>query len=246
MKFGHEQASPARALTGGMAEYCHLPPRTAIFQVPPDLPDSVASSANCATATIAAVIRNAGSVAGASVVIHGAGMLGLTACAMAAFGRARHIFVIEPDQRRRDQALQFGATAALDSALPPEQILACVNDVSQRRGADIGLELAGYPESIELGVGLLRHGGKFVMAGSTFPGRPVRLSAQDIVRRMIRIEGVYNYSPGDLESALTFLSHAVNLHPFESLVGKSFHLSEVDAAMHFAESARPTRVALIP
>ena len=246
MKFGHERISTARALTGGMAEHCHLPPRTAIFKVPPNVPDRVASPANCATATVAAVFRHAGPVEGACVVIHGTGMLGLTACAMAAFGGARHILAIEPDEQRRDRALQFGATAALDSALPPEQILASVKDVSEGRGADIGLELAGVPESMDLGISLLRPGGRFVMAGATFPGPPVRLSAEDIVRRMIRIEGVYNYSPEDLESALAFLSHAVNRHPFESLVGKSFHLSEVNAAMHFAETSRPPRVALIP
>jgi putative phosphonate catabolism associated alcohol dehydrogenase len=246
MKFGHERISPARALTGGMAEYSHLPPHTAIFKVPSELPDCVATPANCATATVAAVFRNAGSVVGAAVVIHGAGMLGLTACAMAAFGGARHILAIEPDERRRDQALRFGATAAVDSALPPDQILQIVKGASDGRGADIGLELAGFPESIELGVRLLRTGGRFVLAGSTFPGRPVRLPAQDLVRRMIRIEGVYNYSPEDLESALAFLSRVVNLHSFESLVGKSFHLSEANAAMHFAENDRPPRVALIP
>lgn len=246
MKFGHEQISPTRALTGGMAEHCHLPPGTAIFKVPPDSPDCVASSSNCATATVAAVFRTAGPVKGASVVIHGAGMLGLTACAMAAFGGAKHILAIELDKRRRDQALQFGATDALDSALPSAQIVAGVRDASEGRGADIALELAGFPESIELGVGLLRPGGRLVMAGSTFIGRPVRLSAQEIVRRMIRIEGVYNYSPEDLESALTFLSQAVNLYAFDSLVGKSFPLSEVNAAIHFAETVRPLRVALIP
>lgn len=246
MKFGHEQISPARALTGGMAEYCHLPAGSAIFSVPPDMPDGVAAPANCATATVAAVFRKAGTVEGTSVVVHGAGMLGLTACAMAALGGAKHVLAIEPDKRRRDQALQFGAMATLDSGLPLERILASVRDMSDGRGADIGLELAGVPDSIELGIGLLRPGGRFVMAGSTFPERPLQLFAQDIVRRMIRIEGVYNYSPEDLERARAFLAKAMNLYPFESLVGKSFPLSEVNEAMHFAETARPCRVAVIP
>jgi len=246
MKFGHEALAPGRTLIGGMAEYCWLPAKTAIFRVPPNVPDRVASPANCATATVAAVLRNAGPVEGQVVAIHGAGMLGQTACAMAALGGARHVVVIEPDARRRDQALAFGATEALSSALAPEQILARVKEWSAGRGADIGLELAGYAESIELGVSLLRMGGRFVMAGATFPGRPVQLSGEQLVRRMIHIVGVYNYSPEDLETALAFLARAADRYPFEALVGRSFPLSEVNAAIDFAETARPPRVALLP
>ncbi len=76
MKFGHEAMAPGRTLIGGMAQYCHLPPGTAIFRVPPSVTDAAASPANCATATVAAMLRNAGPIAGDVVVIHGAGMPG--------------------------------------------------------------------------------------------------------------------------------------------------------------------------
>ena len=84
------------------------------------------------------------------------------------------------------------------------------------------------------------------MAGATFPSRPVQLPAEQLVRRMIRITGVYNYSPEDLEIALAFLAGAVHRYPFEELVGARYPLREVNAAMMFAESERPLRVALIP
>jgi putative phosphonate catabolism associated alcohol dehydrogenase len=246
MKFGHEEIIPGRALLGGMAKHCWLPEGTAIFRVPRNLPDTVAAPANCATATVTAVFRNAGPVTGEVVVIHGAGMLGLTACATAARGGAARVIVIEPDARRRETALRFGAGVALDSAIDPSEITGRVRELSEGRGADVGLEFAGYPESVELGIGLIRMGGRFVMAGSTFPSRPVQLSAEQLVRRMIRITGVYNYAPEDLETALTFLSSAVDRYPFQELVGASYPLREVNAAVAFAESERPPRVALIP
>jgi len=246
MKFGHEEMTPGRALNGGMAEYCHLPAGTAVFKVPDNVPDVVASPANCATSTVAAVFRCAGPVDGQIVLILGAGMLGQTACAMAATGGAAHVIVIEPDARRREIALQFGATKTLDSALPKNELAACIRDLSAGRGADIGIELAGYPESIEMGIGLLRPGGRFVMAGATFPSRPVQLAGEQLVRRMIQIIGVCNYSPEDLETALAFLSKAADRYPFRELVGRSFPLREVNAAIRYAESRRPPRVALIP
>jgi alcohol dehydrogenase len=246
MKFGHEAIAAGRALTGGMAEYCWLPQGTAIFRVPENVPDSVACPANCATATVAAVFRTAGPVMGEVIVIHGAGMLGQTACAMAASGGAARVIVIEPDVRRRENALAFGAEVALDSKLEPAEIMARVQEMSGGRGADAGLEFAGHPESVELGIGLLHTGGRFVMAGATFPSRPVQLPAEQLVRRMIRIAGVYNYAPEDLETALEFLSGAVKRYPFETLVGASYALSKVNEAIAFAETEKPPRVMLVP
>lgn len=246
LKFGHEQIAAGRALIGGMAEHCWLPERTAILRVPENVPNAVASPANCATATVAAVLRNAGSVSGGVVTIHGAGMLGLTACAMAATAGAAQVIVIEPDEKRRRIAMRFGATAALDSALPKAELVARVKELSSGRGADTGVELAGYPESIELGVSLLRMGGCFVMAGATFPSRPAQIDGEQIVRRMTRMIGVYNYSPEDLEAALAFLSKAVDGFPFESLVERSFPLSQVNDAIQYAEKAKAPRVALLP
>ncbi len=246
MKFGHEELSPTRTFIGGMAEYCHLPEGTAIFRVPENVPDVVASPSNCATATVAAVMRNAGPLADRTVLVHGAGMLGQTACAMAALAGAKHIVVLEPDAARREKALAFGATAALDGSLPLETLRGPILERTDGRGADVGVELSGFPEAIETGLGLLRFGGRLVVAGATFPSRPVQLLAEQLVRRMHQLIGVYNYNPEDLETALTFLSQVQDRYRFDELVGKSFPLSDVSAAFEYAERRRPPRVAVIP
>ena len=238
-KFGHDEMAPGRELRGGMAEYCVLPAGTAIFKVPDNLTDGVASSSNCATATVAAVLRNAGSVAGQTILVHGAGMLGQTACAMAAWSGASQVIVVEPDARRRETALAFGATEALDSAERQDELAARVLELTDGRGADIAVELSGVPDAIELGLGLLRFGGRFILAGATFPSRPVQLDAEQVVRRLLQIVGVYNYNPEDLETALRFLSDVQQRYPFEQLVGKTFSLDDVNAAFDFAERQRP-------
>lgn len=245
-KFGHEELGSARPLFGSMAEYCWLPRGTAIFRVPQPLPDLVACPASCATATVAAMFRTAGIVEGQTVVVHGAGMLGLAACAMAASLGAENIVAVEPDPERREIALRFGASVALDSAFSPEEIQTRIKSLTAGRGADAAFELSGHPDSIELGIGLLRPGGRLLLAGATFPARPVRLDAQQLVRRMIQVSGVYNYAPEDLETALRFLAGASNRYPFEKLVAKTFPLAEADAAFAFAERERPLRAALIP
>jgi alcohol dehydrogenase len=246
MKFGHEAIIPGRALIGGLAQHCHLPEKTAIFKVPANVPDLVASPANCATATVTAVFRRAGPVRGQTVLVLGAGMLGQTACAMAAAGGAAQVIVLEPHAARRANALRFGATTAMDAAAPEEEVRARVWELSAGRGADLGLEFSGHAQAIERGVELLRVGGRLVMAGATFPERPARLSGEQIVRRMLSIIGVYNYRPDDLGKALEFLSQSLGKYPFEELVGRAFPLAQVNAAFEHTEHQRPPRVAVLP
>ncbi|HEV3235346.1 MAG TPA: zinc-binding dehydrogenase, partial [Gemmataceae bacterium] len=121
-----------------------------------------------------------------------------------------------------------------------------VLDLTAGRGADVGIELSGFPDAVERGLGPLRLGGRFVMAGATFPSRAFQWSAEQIVRRMLQILGVYNYQPEDLETALDFLARIQGRYPFDELVSKTFPLSEVNAAFEFAEKQRPPRVAVLP
>jgi alcohol dehydrogenase len=246
MKFGHEPLAPGRELLGGFAEHCLLPEGTAIFKVPDQVPDLVASPANCATATVMAVFRNAGAVTGQTVVVHGAGMLGLTACAVAATSGAAQVISLEPDAQRRAQALRFGATEAMDSRRPEGELRDRILKLTAGRGADIGIELSGFPEALESGIRILRVGGRFVMAGATFPSRPVQLLGEQLVRRMLHMVGVYNYQPQDLECGLAFLARTHHRFPFAELVGRTFPLDEINEAFACAEQERPPRVAVRP
>jgi alcohol dehydrogenase len=246
MKFGHEAIAPGRDLVGGFAQHCRLPEGTAIFHVPEQIPDLVASPANCATATVAAVFREAGEIAGQTVVIVGAGMLGLTACAMAATCGATHVIAVETDAARAALAPCFGAQTVLDGADSDSRLRESVLPLTGGRGADAVFEFSGIPDAFEATWQLLRFGGRMVMAGATFPARPVRIPAEQVVRRMLRISGVHNYAPQDLAEALSFLATQSHRFPFLSLVGRVFPLSHIQDALEYAEAHRPPRVALRP
>jgi len=227
-KFGHQQLASHHPLSGAFAEHCHLPSGTAIFLVPDNIPDEVAACANCATSTVAAVLRHAGLVSGLNVVVMGAGMLGLTACAMASWAGAASVVVIDPNHHRLALAPQFGAT--LENKPNP--------------GFDLALEFAGTPQACEQALNSLRPGGHLILAGSVSPSAPIQISPEFIVRRMLRITGVYNYKPEDLATALHFLAQSQHRFPFASLVGQRFTLAEINTAIAFAERERPPRVAI--
>jgi len=252
-KYGHEKDDATHALSGGLADHCILRRGTAIVHVPPALDDRVACPANCATATVAAVLRAAGieaagTEAGAVVLVQGAGMLGLTAGAMSRWRGAREVITADPDARRLALAPSFGATRVveIDPGENDDELEKTVARVTDGRGVDIAIEVSGDPAAIERGLPLLRVGGCYVWAGAVFPDRPVSILAETVVRRLVTVRGVHNYVPEDLSTAIEFLAQNHARYPFKTLVSKTFSLSDVESAFRHAIGERPLRVAVTP
>ncbi len=245
-KYGHQEQNDAQGPAGGLSEFCVLRNGTAIFRIPEEIPDLAACPANCATATVVAAARYAGDVTEETVLVQGAGMLGITACALANVSNASTIIVIDPDPVRRSLARQFGATVVLDPAAGADDISEQVRELTHGRGVDAAFEFSGAPESVELGLPLLRNGGRYVLAGAVFPSRSLSLNAETVVRRLIRIQGLHNYTAPDLAGALVFLARHGSSYKFEKLVSSGFPLSRTTEAFRYAGEEHPLRVAVMP
>ena len=243
-KYGHERISERHPLSGGLAEHCHLAAGTAIFRLPAALSDAVACPANCATATVAAAMRYAGDCAGRAVLIQGAGMLGLTAAAMANSAGAREVIICDRVPDRLARAESFGATRTACVSDGESELEETVGEVGSGRGVDVAIDVSGAPAAIEAGVELLRVGGRYVLVGAVFPSRPVAVSAETIVRNILTIQGVHNYGPEDLSTAVRFLRDNHRRFPFEELVGEEFALEDANAAFAHAAGSGALRVAV--
>ncbi|MEV6104638.1 alcohol dehydrogenase catalytic domain-containing protein [Streptomyces sp. NPDC051940] len=229
-KYGHEPLAEDAPLTGGFATHCVLRPGTAIVAVPDGLPDEVAAPASCATATVAAVLAAAGPLDGRRVLVTGAGMLGVTAVAMAARAGAR-VTAVDPDPRRREQAVRFGA-AETGAAVEAD--------------TDVALELSGHPDAVRVCLGALAVGGTAVLAGSVSPGDAVALDPERLVRGLHTVTGVHNYRPADLQSAVAFLAAHHAAYPFADLVSGRYDLDSLDAALAAARGSAAPRQAVRP
>lgn len=239
-KYGHQRVTAERPLGGGLADHVVLVPGTVWFRVPDEVSNRVAAPANCATATVAALLRHAGSVAGRTVLVLGAGVLGVTACAMARSAGATVVLASDPTPTGRDRARSFGATHVCGSDSP--ELAAHVAEVSQGRGADVVLELAGVPASVQASLSLARIGGVVVLAGTVAPIGTVPLDPEQLVRRMLTIRGVHNYHPRDLAQALAFLGGAGRGFPFEELIAGEHPLEESERAFLQAQGSPGLRI----
>jgi alcohol dehydrogenase len=243
-KYGHERLSPERPLGGGLADYIVLVPGTVCFRVPDAVPDQVAASASCATATVAALLRHGGPVAGRTVLVLGAGVLGVTACAMAGAAGARAVMTSDPVPACRERAHCFGATHVFPAEA--EELAAGVREITQGRGADLVLELAGAAGTVQAGLALARTGGTVVLAGTVAPVGAVGFDPENVVRRMLTIRGVHNYHPHDLATALGFLAGPGRDSPWQSLVVAEYPLEQAEQAFADAHARPGVRVAVVP
>lgn len=228
-KYGHALAEGRFALSGGLAEAVLLRSNTAIIKVPVGLPDLVACPANCATATVMAAFNAIGSVEGKRVLLLGAGLLGLTAAAVAQTRGAAAITASDPLTERVRLAEKFGADGKIDCS-----------------EFDVVMDFSGSVDAIEAALKVAGVGAKIVLVGAVMKCDDIRLNPEQVIRKCWQIFGVHNYAPADLMDAICFLRDHHHTYPFADLVSEEFPLQEIDKAIRYADAKRPIRVAVRP
>ena len=231
-----------REFSGGFAECCLLNPGTGLVRLPDTIPDTLAAPANCAVATVASAYRLSGPVEGGAVAILGSGVLGLTACAMAASMNAEIVIACDIDPQRADMAREFGATHFCE----PSQLNELARDMTKGRGADCCMEFSGATSAVSGALAAARVGGTAIIAGTTTPGKPIPVDPEQLVRRMLTIKGLHNYAPCDLLSAIDFLSESLHRFSFSSIQGGSFSLESIEDAFATSATQSGMRTAVIP
>jgi alcohol dehydrogenase len=240
VKYGHEPFRPGFELSGGLAEYILLVRGTSLLRLPDDLSDETACPANCATSTVAAALEAAGELSGRVVLVLGAGMLGLTACAMARAAGASEVICCDVQAPRLERAAAFRATR-LASAGDLGEV---VSQATGGYGADVVLEVSGSSEALGQGLALVRTGGTIVLVGAVFPTPPVSVAPEQLVRRQLTLRGIHNYAPRHLLAAVQFL--AGSQEPFETLVADWLPLREADDVFRRARAPEIFRMAIRP
>ncbi|MDX2647544.1 hypothetical protein PV341_29050 [Streptomyces sp. PA03-1a] len=123
-----ESAHTYPFLHGGCSEYGYVYPTAGRVRVPDDVPDAVASAAACSLRTVMHGFERLGRIAAAdTVVVQGAGPVGLFAVAKAVAEGARRVIVIGGPAERLEVAAQWGAdvTALMSPCCCPGSACTC-------------------------------------------------------------------------------------------------------------------------
>jgi S-(hydroxymethyl)glutathione dehydrogenase / alcohol dehydrogenase len=149
---------------GGWAGLTVVPQEAAI-KVPEDVDLAEACVVGCAVQTgVGAVLNTANVEAGATVLVMGAGGIGIAATQGARIAGAKTIVVADPVASRREAALGFGATHVVDPTATNLQGF-CF-ELTGGIGMDYAFEAAGIAVLIEQGLSCIRPGGTTVCIGA--------------------------------------------------------------------------------
>ncbi|MDA1075633.1 MAG: zinc-binding dehydrogenase, partial [Proteobacteria bacterium] len=169
--FGAIGVGPLAADHGGFASAIAFDARR-LYLVAAGLSDVQAAILEPVTVAVHAVRRTPLRL-GDSVVVIGAGPIGLLVMQAARAAGACHVSVIEPAPARRQMAADLGADLLIDPTV--EDAGQLINASLNQQGADVVFECAGIPATIQQAVNLVRRGGAVSLVG--VPDRAAEIEA---------------------------------------------------------------------
>ena len=186
--------------TGGFAER-EVVPAAICHRVPDGVTAEEASFAEPLAVALRAVER-AEVVAGETVVVFGAGPIGLLIVAVLRAAGAEQIVSVEPFPARAASARRAGADVVLD---PREvDVAEAVQKLTGGRGADAALDAAGADQSFADAQRCVRVHGRVVNVAAW--ERPTSFDPMTLIFKEITITGTLAYTAGDFPRALQLLA----------------------------------------
>lgn len=220
-------------LLGGYAQFHHLRAGTAIWLLPDDLPSEALIGAGCALVTCVHAYERMPLRWAESVVIQGAGPVGLAALAIASDAGGRPIIVIGGPRDRLERCRQFGADIVIDidEVRDPGKRRGIVLEHTNGLGADVVVECVGHPGAVAEGWELARDGGRYMVLGQYCDAGPVPLNPHLITRKELELHGSYGSEPHHWAKALAFLRARGRRFPFHELITHRFELGQINEAL---------------
>jgi len=241
--------------SGGFAEYFYVRPGGFIFKAPDGITDEALAPVNCALSQVIYAMDRSNIKLGDTVVVQGAGGLGLYAVAAAKDMGAGLVISIDGSEGRLEMAKKCGAdhTINIKDLTESQDRIDRVKEITgNKNGADIAVEVVGFPEVVPEGLEMLCNGGTYVEVGNIWPGSNATIDMQKIVFKMITMIGTAHYDPYILPVALDFLTRTKDKYPLTDIVSHTYPLEDINEAFTDAEwvgkkeSGQLTRAIVLP
>jgi len=134
-------------------------------------------------------VRNAAVQPGDSVVVVGAGPIGLAAIRTAGLYGAATVIAVDLSESRLKRSIAFGADMTINSER--EDVRARVLEMTNGLGANVAIEAVGIPETFDVCTELVRPGGRIANVG--VHGKPVTFHLEDLwIKNITLTTGLVN------------------------------------------------------
>lgn len=222
---------------GGMADYFLIAPDR-VHLVPDEMSDREALMIEPLATPVHAVRMAAEDLAGKSVVVLGAGTIGLLTLIAARAHGAKTVVVTDLLPAKRERAMRLGADATFDAAAP-DMVQAVRTQLGE--SADVVFDCVAIQATTTQAINLALKGGTVVVVGVA-PG-PVTVPLQDIQDKQVRIQGSAMYTRDDFAESIRIITDG--LIPIEEIVTQTLPLDQAAAAFNLASNGEHVKVGLV-
>lgn len=177
-------------IDGGFAQYIKIPKNAIemgnVLKVSPTLNERVVAITEPIAAALNG-IKRANIQKGNTVVIIGAGPIGLFHVQLAKLKEPENLIVIEPDQEKRDLAIKLGATNTINPF--EEDPFTRIQELTKEDGADVVIIDVGIPKLIEESIEYVKKGGTYVIFAGAPHGSKITIDPNLIHYKEINLTG---------------------------------------------------------
>ncbi|KAF1944657.1 hypothetical protein EJ02DRAFT_340559, partial [Clathrospora elynae] len=158
------------------------------------------------TAVAVHITRQAGIKPGDTVVVFGAGPVGLLCCAVAKAYGAKKIVTVDINDERLHFALKYAANTSFKSQRVSAQENAAnmIKECDLGAGADVIIDASGAEPCIQTAIHALRMGGTYVQGGM---GKPdITFPIMAMCTKELNVKGSFRYGSGDYQTAIDLVA----------------------------------------
>ncbi len=205
-------STPGFRRMGAFAEFVTVPARIA-YALPDNMSFTHAALIEAVSVAVHAVSLTPIALDD-TVVVVGAGMIGLLTLQAARLAGAGQVFVADLDDARLAMAHSLGATETFNSR--SGDVVAQILERTEGRGAHAALECVGVTSAVKLAIDSVRKGGAVTLVGNVAP--VIELGLQSVVTRQIRLQGSCG-SSGEYPACISMMARgAIRVEPLLSAV----------------------------
>jgi L-iditol 2-dehydrogenase len=232
-------------LNGAYAEYIVVPERIVRINTYV-LPDHLSFAEAALLEPLACVVHGVDEIdihLGDTIVVNGAGPIGLMFVNLATLRGARVISCDLSDERLA-AARHFGAVATINASTVPDQVEAVRALTPEGRGVDIAIEAVGLPEVWEKTVRMTRKGGTILLFGGSKSGTSISIDTVLLHYSELTITGIFHHTPKHVKIAFDLISGGT-VRALDYITANK-PLSETIAALELIGRQQGIKYAIVP
>ena len=184
---------------------------------------------------------------GQSVVVQGAGAIGLLAVATAKIAGAGNIVTIDMVDERLTMAEKLGSDHIINMKQygSTDERVKQVQKLTNGLGGDVVIEAVGVPSAVPEGINMTRRGGTFVEVGHyTNPG-DVLINPHMICNKDMDIFGSWTYPPTQFGTVLDLMRLSADRLPLDEIVTHKYSVGDAQKAIDTLKARQGIKHAII-